>query len=156
MKKIIYLLIAMFFINTSAIATPCPYNDIPCKKTYKEKKAIDKMFEERLNLTQEQIESVKAIRTKHRREMEKIISRMEFLHDKIRNVYLTGIPPFQADIRTVHYKAELVILKQSADRLRQETKKNFEAILTQEQKQEFNKMLQERAQKRANNKTAAN
>ncbi len=150
MKKILYLLIFAIFSSSITFAHPCAHKQIPQKQTFKEKKKIDKIYETRLKLTNEQIEVLKQIRIKHRKEMEKIISRMEFLHNKIRNVYLSGIPPYQADFRTMHYKAELVLLKQNADKLKQGTRKKFEAILTPEQKQEFEKMLKEKHSKGAN------
>ena len=75
--------------------------------------------------------------------MNKIIKKMQELHDKIRNVYLTGIPKFQADIKTAPLKAELVLLKQQADKLRIEHRKNFENILTPEQKAKFQMLKKE-------------
>lgn len=120
----------------------------PSKPTFKQQREFDKMLDNRLKLTQEQKEQLKANRIKHFKEMDKIVSRMQVLHDKIRNVYLTGIPPFQADLKTAPYKAELVLLKQNVDKLKQEHRKSFENILTQEQKLEFEKIKKELALKR--------
>ena len=116
----------------------------PHKPTQKEQKEFDKMFEQRLNLTEEQKEYIKQTRPKHRKEMEKTISEMEKLHKKIKDVYLLGLPKYQADLRTAPYKAELALLKQNAQKQRAQNRKNFENILTKEQKAELEKMRNER------------
>ena len=85
--------------------------------------------------------------------MEKIIKEMKKKHEAIRNVYLSGIPKFQADVKTAPYKAELVILKQNANKLRQKNRKNFESILTTEQKAEFQILKQEFSKKHHNKET---
>ncbi len=119
--------------------------------TTKEQKNFDKIMDERLNLTQEQKNYIKANRAKHFKEMEKTISKMESLHKKIKNVYIIGIPKYQADLRTAPYKAELALLSQNARKQRAQFRKNFESILTPEQKIEFEQMKKEFAQKRAKN-----
>ena len=123
----------------------------PHKPTIKEQKQFDKMLDERLKLTPEQKNYIKQNRPKHIKEMEKTISKMENLHKKIKNVYMLGIPKYQADLRTAPYKAELAILKQNAQRQKAENRKNFENILTKEQKLELEKMRQERQPKNFKN-----
>ena len=147
MNKI--FLLAMVLIFTSAVqaqelAAPIK----PHKPTHKEQKEFDKMLDERLNLTSEQKNYIKTNRSKHIKEMERTISKMENLHTKIKNVYLLGIPKYQADLRTAPYKAELALLKQNAQKQKAENRKNFENILTKEQRVEFEKIKKERMQKR--------
>ena len=126
-------------------------NPIQHTPTIKEQKNFDKIMDERLNLTQEQKNYIKSNRAKHFKEMEKTISKMEVLHKKIKNVYILGIPKYQADLRTAPYKAELAILSQNAQKQRAQFRKNFESILTPEQKIEFEQMKKERAQKKPRN-----
>ena len=78
--------------------------------------------------------------------IKEVVNDMEELHIKIRNVYLTGIPKWQADLRTAKLKTDLVALKQKADKLKEQRRKNFESILTEEQKIEFEKIRAEFAQ----------
>lgn len=143
MNKKIIIFLAILFLTTTVIAQPCPNGDIPRKPTFKERREFDKLINEKLNLTQEQQEILKKNRSKHIKEMEKIVDDMQKLHDKIRDIYLTGIPKFQADIKSAPMKAELVMLKQNADKLRAEHRKAFEAILTPEQKATFEQLLKE-------------
>lgn len=116
--------------------------------TQKEQKEFDKMLEQRLNLTEEQKNYIKQNRPKHIKEMKKTISQMEDLRKKIKDVYLLGLPKYQADLRTAPYKAELALLKQNAQKQKAQNRKNFENILTSEQKVELEKMRKERAKNR--------
>lgn len=141
-KKILTIAIIFLATTINVFAHNCD-NNIPQKPSFKEQRQMDTLINERLNLSQEQQERLKTDRANHKKEMDKIIHKMEILHDKIRNVYYSGIPKFQADIKTAPLKAELVLLKQNADKLRLEHRKNFETTLTTEQLAEFNKLKEE-------------
>jgi len=144
MIKKIFISITAIIITTSAVlAQDNHYSKLPHKPTYKERKEINTLLNEKLNFTQEQEEQIRDNRIAHKKEMSKIINKMQKLHDKIRDVYYSGIPKFQADIKTAPMKAELVLLKQEADKLRLEHRKKFENILTQEQKIKFNELKKE-------------
>ena len=150
-KFIINLIFFSLLITTNA------YANIECncnkhKPSIKEQEKIDKILIERLKLTNEQIEFMKENHPQHKKEMEKIINRMEKLHTEIRNIYLLCLPKFQSDLRTAPYKTELVILKQNADKLKQENRKKFESVLTQEQKIEFEKIKKEFQEKHTHKK----
>ena len=130
-------IVFMIFIGISgAFAHNC-HSEIPHKYTFKEQRQIDKFLIETLELSDKQQEELKKNRAAHRKQMNDIIKNMEEIHIKIRNVYYSGIPKFQADIRTAPLKAELVLLKQNANKLRLDHRKTFENILTQEQKIKF-------------------
>lgn len=145
-KKILCLIVCALLINTACYANN-QYNK-PHKPTYKERKEFDKMLDDRLKLTKEQKEYIKQTRPKHIAQMEADVKKMQNLHDKISEVYMLGIPKYQADIRTAPMKAELALVKQNIDKQRKENRKNFESILTKEQKTEFEKIKQEYALKR--------
>lgn len=145
-KKIMTLLTITLISSNIAFAHDCDKH-IPYKPTFKEQRQMDKMLDERLNLTNTQQEQLRKNRSEHRKQMDNIIENMEIQHKKIRDVYYSGIPKFQADLKTAPMKAELVILKQNADKLRQENRKKFEQILTQEQKVEFEKFKKEMHEK---------
>ena len=145
-KKFLTLMTLILLANCSAFAHNCN-KQIPHKPTFKERRQMDKLLDERLNLTNAQQEQLRKNRSEHRKQMDNIIENMEIQHKKIRDVYYSGIPKFQADLKTAPMKAELVILKQNADKLRQENRKKFEQILTQEQKVEFEKFKKEMHEK---------
>lgn len=138
-KQLIYLIVFIFFTAPFSYAHP----KMEHKPTHKQIKEFDSFLDSRLNLTKEQKESLKQNRNKHNKEMKKIVAKMQDTHDKIRNVYLTGIPPLQAKLRTAPYKAELALLMQQAKMIREDGRKEFESILTDEQKIEFEKIKQE-------------
>ena len=121
----------------------------PDKKAFEEHaKKFDQMLTDRLKLTEDQQKTIEKNRKKFRKEMDKVFSDMQKEQKKIRDVYMTGIPPYQANLRTSASKAKLAVLKQKADTLRDENRKNFEKVLTPEQKAEFEKIKQEMKQKR--------
>lgn len=109
----------------------------------KEQKAIDSNYKMRLKLTQEQVEVLKEMRIKHKKEMQKIVKDMVKIHHSIRDVYLTGIPKYQADFRTAKYKAELALLNQNAKNLKKQYRKNILNVLDETQKEEYLIILDE-------------
>ncbi len=143
MKKII---ISAFLITLFLSSAPSFSNDYKNTPSRPNPKEINRMIEKRLDLTNEQKEEIKNALQENRKEMKKIIKRMIFLHDKIKTVYQTESSKYQAHIKTAPYKAELVILKQRADILRNENRKTFENLLNKEQKTEFEKIKQEMRQ----------
>lgn len=147
--KISIKLVFIFIFFCSCSMQSCfAHCDRPKYPAPKEQDKIDKMLETRLNLTTEQINYLKKVKPKNRKEIENAIKKMELKRDEIRNVYLLGLPRFQTDIRTAPLKAELVILKQNADKLKENHRKDFENILTLEQKLEFEKIKKELAIKK--------
>ncbi len=143
-KRFLCTALTLFFIFTTISANAEFHNyEKTHKPTYKEQKQFDKMLDERLQLSDEQKSQLKSLRSKHIKEMEKTVSKMEDLRKKIKNVYILGIPKYQADIRTAAYKTELALLKQDAMKQRAQHRKEFENILTKEQKAEFEKVKSE-------------
>ena len=119
----------------------------------KEQRQIDDLLITRLNLDDKQVEQLKKIRVQHKKQMDKIVKKMQEKHDEIRSIYYLGIPKFQTEIKSAPHKTQLIILKQEADKLRQENRKTFENMLTKEQKIEFEKLrkeLREKAQINSN------
>lgn len=141
--KILFILTIFTMSISSVLAHECAHDKIPHKPAFKEQRKMDKLINDRLNLSQEQQEQLRKNRTQHRKEMDKILKNMEEKHIKIRDVYYSGIPKFQADVKTAPMKAELVILKQNANKLRQDHRRSFENILTPEQKNEFQNLKKE-------------
>ena len=138
-KKLLSLL-TILFITTSIASAQHNHKNIPQKLTFKERRQIESYLNEKLSLTEEQQDQLRKNRIIHRKKMNEIVEKMETLHFKIRDVYYSGIPKLQADLKTAPMKAELVLLKQNADKLRQENRKNFQKILTPEQKIKFEEL----------------
>ena len=146
MKKLLGLFIITLFLTSLSFA----HHEVKISEfntSIKTKKEIDEYLSKRLNLTEEQKDLISAQRSKNMKLIKEVVNDMEKIHIKIRNVYLTGIPKWQADLRTAKLKTDLVVLKQKADKLKEQRRKNFESILTEEQKVEFEKIRAEFAQK---------
>ncbi len=150
--KLLFILISgLFFINLSADAQQMHYGKMkPISKQEHEQriKKFDEMIAKRLNLTDEQKTKIAKDKKKNQKELQKIFNEMKKEQREIRNVYLTGIPKYQADIRTSASKAKLALLAQKAKAIREENRKNFESVLTPEQKIEFEKIMQEMREKK--------
>ncbi len=143
-----YLLIFTFFISLMNVVVAHPYFDMPTKESIKRECKMDEYLDSRLHFTQQQKDYIKHNRQKYKKDMEKIVKEMQQCHDRIFEVYMTGLPRYQTDLRTAPDKAMLVILKQNAKRTKENHIKSFEAILTNEQKIEFQKIRKEFAQNR--------
>lgn len=145
MIKILKAFFIVFLLCQNVFAVNCG----SCER-YNPKRQIeiDNMLETRLNLTNEQKNYIKEVRPKNRREIEPIVKQMQKKHDEIAKIYMLGLPKFQTDLRTAPLKAELVVLKQNAKTIRENHRKNFENILTDEQKIEFEKIKKELILKR--------
>jgi len=143
------ILSAFLFLSMPSMANefnpPIGYQETqrPPKPSFKEIKQVDKMLEKRLNLTDEQIKSLRVNKQKNMKEIQKSVTKMEALHKKISEIYMLGLPKYQADLKSAPYKMELVIHKQNIDKIRAQNRKNFEAMLTPEQKIEFKKFKSE-------------
>lgn len=135
--KLLTILFILFLSVSSVYAHDCVHTKYPQKPNYIKQKQMDRMIDERLNLSSQQKSELRKNRSNYQKEMGKILENMENKHIQIRDVYYSGIPKIQADVKTAPMKAELVILKQNADKLRQGHRKSFENILTPEQKIEF-------------------
>ena len=153
-KNLLYLMLSVSLLSSAVLAEtitePPIRNNFPPQRSFEHKKPtkqdfkkMDKFIEQRLNLSDEQIKILKSKRQKNIKELEKIIAKMETNHKKIRDIYLLGLPKYQADIKSAPYKMELVMLKQNANSIRNQNRKEFEAILTNEQKAEFKKLKSE-------------
>ena len=133
MKTKILILISIMLCSFTLAHPPTP----------KEQKQLDNMLDKRLNFTQEQKTQMDKTRAKHLEQMKTTVGKMQDIHDKIKDTYEQK-PKYQADIQTAPMKAELAILKQTAQKQKAQNRKDFENILTPSQKIEFEKIKQER------------
>ena len=141
-KKFFILLTTIIISTANVLAHECHHEEFQ-KSTFKQKVEINAQLNERLNLTSQQQAQLRKNRAEYRKNINDIIEKMEKLHLNIRDIYYSGIPKFQADLKTASMKTELVLLKQNANKLREEHRKNFIKILTPEQKIEFQNFKKE-------------
>ena len=147
-SKLIICLITLLI--TASIVFAAHNFDMPSKDSIKRESKIDEYLDTRLHFTREQKTFIKQNRQMYRKEMEATVKQMQSVHDEIRNVYMTGIPKYQADFKTATKKAQLVVLKQNIRHIKEERKRAFESVLDKEQKAEFEKIKKEFAEKRVN------
>ena len=104
MKKIAikFIVVIMLFFSY-ANAQQC--SDMPSKEKLKNAAKFDEYLDTQLHFTQEQKNFIKQNRQKYKKDLSKILNQMQKLHDEIRDVYILGIPKYQADIRTASKKA---------------------------------------------------
>lgn len=147
-KNFITFILALLLIGSSNRVFAHHCCDVPEKLTPQKEARLDNYLDSRLHFSDEQKVLIKQNRKKFRKQIEKEVVQMKKIHDEIRNVYLTGIPKYQADIKTAPKKAQLVLLKNNVDRIRAERRKNFEQILDENQKVEFEKIKKESQMKK--------
>lgn len=144
-NNVVKLIIVIMLIFSYANAQQC--SDMPSKEKLKNAAKFDEYLDTQLHFTQEQKNFIKQNRQKYKKDLGKILNQMQRLHDEIRDVYILGIPKYQADIRTASKKAQLVVLRQNARWVRDERRKAFESILDKEQKAKFEELKKEFMQK---------
>ena len=140
-KTLLYILTFAIFIANTTFADSVEQSNPDIKS--KRQPEIDKMLDERLHLTAEQKAFLEKNRIEYREEMKKTVKRMEFIRKKIKYIYITQTNKIEADIKSTPLKIELALLKQQADKIRLQSRKNFENTLDNTQKIEFEKIKEE-------------
>ena len=113
----------------------------PSKAEMEAKKAE---FEKRLNLTEEQKAQIEKNKQDDREKMKPIFDKMKENKAKIREIHKdTSLSPEDKVLKSAEFEKELIDLKVKANELRKENMKNFERVLTDEQKTEFSKIKEE-------------
>lgn len=102
-------------------------------------------FEKRLNLTEEQKKQIEENRQKDHEKIKPIMEQIKQKRQEIRNtIESTTLTEEEKSKKTADLLKELDALKLQANNLRKENMQNFENILTEKQKKEFQKIKQER------------
>ena len=113
----------------------------PSKAEMEAKKAE---FEKRLNLTEKQKEQIEKNKQKDREKMKPIFEKMKENKQAIMKIHQDkSLTPEDKVVKSAEYEKELIDLKVKANELRKENMKNFENLLTDEQKAEFAKIKEE-------------
>jgi Spy/CpxP family protein refolding chaperone len=111
------------------------------KEEMEAKKAeIDK----RLNLTEEQKKQIEKNKEKDRKKIKPVIDKMHADKKELHEIYGNDtLTRAEKDKKAKKIKKDLKKQKNLADKYRKENMKNFESVLTTEQKEEFAKIKQE-------------
>ncbi len=102
-------------------------------------------FEKKLNLTEEQKKQIEENRQKDHEKIKPIVEQIKQKRQEIRSTIESAtLTDEEKSKKTADLLKELDALKLQADNLRKENMKNFENILTEKQKKDFEKIKQER------------
>lgn len=113
----------------------------PSKAEMEAKKAE---FEKRLNLTEGQKAQIEKNKQKDKETMKPIFDKMKENKQAIKAIHKDAtLSPEDKVVKSAEYEKELIDLKVKANELRKENMKNFENILTDDQKAEFAKIKEE-------------
>lgn len=116
-----------------------------CKdfKGKKQAKAHRPNLDDRLKLTEEQKQQAHEIRMKGHEKMKPVFEQMKAKKAEIRKIAESDLSQAEKEKKIAPLKNDLRELKKQAREIRMENTKEFEAILTPEQKAEFVKIKQE-------------
>lgn len=171
-KRLLLSMVAVSLFTFSASATfaaGCPLSDKSCPpvvedglsqpplppgmttekmekmKQFHQKKKAE--IDARLKLTEEQKKCCEQNRLEGRKLIKPIWDEIRAKKAKICEICSSTLPQAEKDKQVCCLKSEIKDLKCKADKIREENMKAFEAILTPQQKSEFEKIKQERKQK---------
>jgi|GEM_PF-1645151 len=117
---------------------------ISAEKTAVKRCPCKKIFEERLHMDKEQIKLADTNRKKENEELKPINSKIRADYKKI-NEIKSANPSDEATMsQTQKLKEELTLLKQQKAEIKVKYNKNFESYLNKDQKQELQKMREEK------------
>ena len=116
----------------------------PCDKMHKPPMAPDKSaFEKRLKLTDAQKAQAKEIHQKGFEEIKPIMDKIGLKREEIGAVKRSKLSPEAQAEKIVQIRKEIKELKHQARNIQMKNMKEFEAILTDKQKKELNKIKEE-------------
>lgn len=122
---------------------PPKHGEFKGKKHHKINRLDRPNLDERLKLTEEQKKQAHDIRMKGHEKMKPVFEKMQAKRAEIKKVAESDISQDKKDKKIAELKKDMKQLKQEARKIRYENTKEFESILTPEQKAEFEKIKQE-------------
>lgn len=144
MKKLLVLLMAIIFstvvINATEVTKPSQPQKQPQMNNRLQR---EKAFEKRLGLTEEQKVKAKEIRVKGHEKLKPIIEEIVSKKQEAKMVKMSRIAVQVQEERLAKLDSELRILEKKAHDIRKENMREFESILTREQKKILKQMKKE-------------
>jgi len=103
----------------------------------------EQVFEQRLNLTEEQKQKSKELRLQSREKMKPIMEQMKVREHQMQLVKDSNLTTEEQEKKLNSIKSDMKTLHKQAHDIRVENMKNFEEILSTEQKKTLREMKQE-------------
>ena len=130
--------------NTTATTTKAQECSKPCNIKDKPPICPNKTdFEKRLKLTDEQKAKVKEIHQNGFKEIKPIMDKIELKREELKAIKRSQLAPEEQASKIVQLRKELRTLRHQAREVQMNNMKEFESILTDKQKTEFNKIKEE-------------
>lgn len=104
-------------------------------------------FAKRLGLTEEQKRTLDRQRNEDLKEIKPVLNEMAAKRTEFENIENSNMPQIEKEAKMLKLKSEMRELKAKADEKRSQNMKRFEAVLTDQQKAEFEKIKSEGRQK---------
>jgi len=151
MKKILVLMFAVF-LSSSLVQAKIPENNMkkppmPQKMTEQQRIQRENAFEQRLGLSEEQKQKAKELRLEGRDKIKPVINQIKIKEQEIQMVKQSSLSEQEQVKKLENLNSDLKVLRKQAHDIRIENMKNFEEILTPEQRQILKEMKQEGRQK---------
>ena len=147
MKKILVLLFAVV-LSSSLAQAQIPEDNMkrpPMPPRMNEQQRIqhEKAFEQRLGLTEEQIQKSKELRLEGREKIKPVVEKIQSREREIQMVKQSSLDEKTQEVKLNSLNSDLRTLHKQAHDIRVENMKEFENILTNEQRKTLKEMKQE-------------
>lgn len=148
MKKFLILIavVCMSFIDVNAADSSNTVSEVQ-KKSVNVRLQREAAFEKRLNLTEEQKAKAKDIRVKGHEKLKPVIEEIKAKKQEAKMVKMSRIAVQVQEERLDAIDKELKVLEKRAHDLRKQNMKEFESILTRDQKKTLKQMKKEGRQR---------
>ena len=147
MKKLALIICTISILSGAALAVSVvDENNIPAKQTptkeeiIQHRKARQAAFEQRLGLTDAQKAKAKELRIEGRAKMKPVMDEIKLKKQEAKMVKLSRISVQMQEEKLAAIDKELQALEKKANEIRRQNMKDFEAILTREQKKILKQM----------------
>ncbi len=146
MKKILVLLCAVF-LSSTLVQAKIPEDSIkrpmPIKVTEQKRIEHEKAFEQRLGLTEDQIQKSKELRLEGREKIKPVVEQIKAREREIQMVKQSSLNEQTQETKLNSLRSDLKTLHKQAHDIRVENMKEFENILTPDQRKTLKEMKQE-------------
>ena len=151
MKKLAILASALCVIAKSGIAVNAapvvPDNNQPPQMSreemIKQRKAHEAAFEQKLGLTEAQKAQAKELRIKGHKKMKPVMEEIKSKKQEQEAIKRSRMAIRMQEEKLAKIDADLKVLEKKAHKIRQQNMKDFESILTKDQKKILNQMKEE-------------
>ena len=146
MKKLVALLTVVLLSSSLVQAEVQKTNTVnpktPPKMTEQQRVNRQQAFEQRLNLTEEQIQKSKELRLESRKKMKPVIKKIKACEQEMQTVKASNLTEEEKTKKLNKLESDMKSLRKQAHDIKVENMKNFENILTKEQKKTLKEMRQ--------------